>query len=51
MNSGIGLILAGTFFLIAITWIGCDQYQERQCRERQWRWTGTVWIDGRCEEP
>lgn len=49
--AGIGCVIAVAFFAVAIGWIACDGYHERQCRERQWRWTGWVGVDGRCEEP
>jgi hypothetical protein len=51
MTRGLGLIVAGTFFVVAIAWIGCDHYQERQCREKELRWQGTVGVGGECIEP
>jgi hypothetical protein len=45
-TQGLGCLVAGVFLLILGTWISCEQFQERQCREKEWRWDGE-----RCAEP
>jgi hypothetical protein len=45
-RTGFGICIALAFFGVAITWIGCEHFEERQCREKEWRWDGE-----RCLEP
>jgi hypothetical protein len=42
---GIGLCLAIAFFVAGIAWVGCEHFEERQCREKELVWNGRECVE------